>query len=279
MFKYLANRFHRYNLITSFFIILVLILWVYPFIWLIFASFKFPLDLFKSGASLLPKVWTLGNYARAWVQARFSTYFFNSTYYAVSATALSVFIAGMCGYVLARYTFPGSKLLYGLILSMLFLPSASSVVPIFELMRRLGLLNTPFSIILVMGGGGAFTVLLFVGYFKNIPPDMYDAAIMDGANFPQQFWLVLPLAKPIIATTVIFTFMNAWHEFFIPLIFTLSTPRLRTLAVGLRAFEGQFSFDWSGFAAATVISILPIIVVFVIFQDYFVNGLSGAVKG
>ncbi len=279
MIKYFANRFRRYNLITWLFIGLVLLLWVYPFIWLIFSSFKLPLDLFKSGASLLPKVWTLDNYSRAWVQARFSTYFFNSTFYAVSSTTLSVFIAGMCGYVLARYNFPGSKLLYGLILSMLFLPTASSVVPIFELMRLLKLLNTPWSIILVMGGGGAFTVLLFVGYFKNIPQDMYDAAIMDGANFPQQFWLVLPLAKPIIATTVIFSFMGAWHEFFIPLIFTLSTPRLRTLAVGLRAFEGQFSFDWSGFAAATVISIFPIIIVFVLFQDYFVNGLSGAVKG
>jgi ABC-type glycerol-3-phosphate transport system permease component len=279
MTKYLTNRFNRFNIIASFFIILVLLIWIYPFIWLVFASFKLPLDLFKSGASLLPKVWTLDNYARAWVQARFSTYFFNSTYYAASATGLAIFIAGMCGYVLARYNFPGSKLLYGLILSMLFLPTASSVVPIFTLMRQLKLLNTPYSIILVMGGGGAFTVLLFVGYFKNVPQDMYDAAIVDGANFVQQFLLVLPLAKPIIATTVIFTFMSTWNEFFIPLIFTLSTPKLRTLAVGLRAFQGQFSFDWSGFAAATVISILPIIVVFVIFQDYFVNGLSGAVKG
>ena len=279
MKKFLTNRFNRYNLIASFFIILVLILWVYPFIWLIFASFKLPLDLFKSGASLLPKAWTLANYARAWVQARFSTYFINSVLYSVSATTLSVFIAGMCGYVLARYTFPGSKLLYGLILSMLFLPAASSAVPIFELMRKLGLLNTPYAVILAMSGAGAFITLLFVGYFKNIPQDMYDAAIVDGANFLQQFWLVLPLAKPIIATTVIFSFMGSWNDYFMPLIFTLSSPNLRTLAVGLRAFEGQYSFDWSGFAAATVISILPIIVVFVLFQNYFVNGLSGAVKG
>lgn len=279
MIQYLTNRFNRLSLIAAFFLILVLLVWMYPFIWLIFASFKLPLDLFKSGAALLPKVWTLENFARAWVQAKFSIYFVNSTVYSVSATGLSVFIAGMCGYVLARYRFPGSKLLYGLILSMLFLPAASSVVPIFQLMRVLKLLNTPYAIILVMAGGSAFTTLLFVGYFKNIPQDLFDAAIVDGANFVQQFWLVLPLAKPIIATSVIFTFMSSWSEFFMPLIFTLSTPRLRTLAVGLRAFQGQYSFDWSGFTAATVISILPIIVVFVMFQNYFVNGLSGAVKG
>ncbi len=279
MVRYFANRFNRYNLIASAIILAALLIWVYPFIWLIFASFKLPLDLFKSGASLLPKVWTLENYARAWVQAHFSTYFLNSTYYSVSATALSVLISGMCGYVLARYVFPGSKLLFGLILAMLFLPAAASSVPIFELMRQLKLLNTPYSIILVMAGGSGFTTLLFFGYFKNIPQDLYDAATVDGANFVQQFWLVLPLAKPIIATTVIFTFKGAWDEFFMPLIFTLSTPKLRTLAVGLRAFEGQYSFDWSGFAAATVIAIFPIILVFICFQKYFVNGISGAVKG
>ena len=279
MIKYLSNRFHRLNLITIIFLSLVVLIWIYPFIWLLFASFKTPMDLFSSGASLLPKLWTSDNYSRAWVQAKFSMYFFNSTFYSVSATSLSVLIAGMCGYVLARYQFPGSKLVYGLILAMLFLPAAASAIPIFELMRNIKLLNTPYSVILAMVGGGGFTTLLFMGYFRNIPHDMYDAAIVDGANFVQQFRLVLPLAKPIIATTVIFTFMGSWNEFFMPIIFTLSTPKLRTLAVGLRAFNGEFSFDWSGFAAATVISILPIILVFVLFQNYFVNGISGSIKG
>ncbi len=279
MIRYLSNRFNRYNLLASFFLLLVLLAWMYPFIWLVFASFKLPLDLFKSGASLLPKVWTLENYARAWVQAHFSSYFFNSAYYSVAATFLSVFIAGMCGYVLARYKFPGSRLLYALILAVLFLPTAASVIPVFTLMKNIKLTNTPYAVILAMTGGGGLTTLLFVGYFKNIPQDLYDAATMDGANFIQQFGLVLPLAKPIIATTAIFTFMASWNEFFMPLIFTLSTPKLRTLAVGLRAFQGEFSFDWSGFAAATVISVLPIILVFILFQQYFVNGLSGSVKG
>ncbi len=108
MRKIFFNRFGLYNFIAWFLLILVLFIWMYPFIWLIFASFKLPLDLFKSGASLLPKVWTFENYVRAWVQAHFSIYFLNSTYYSIAATGLSVFIAGMCGYVLARYQFPGS---------------------------------------------------------------------------------------------------------------------------------------------------------------------------
>ena len=144
---------------------------------------------------------------RAWVQAHFSSYFFNSTFYSVSATGLSVFIAGMCGYVLARYQFPGSKLLYGLILAMLFLPAAASAIPVFTIDEKsetaqYAIFGNSCNDWAVVG----FTTLLFVGYFRNIPHDMYDAAIVDGANFVQQFSLVLPLAKPIIATTVIFTF-------------------------------------------------------------------------
>jgi len=279
MFQYLSNRFHRLNLVAVSVLSVVILFWLYPFIWVIFASFKTPMDMFGSGAGLLPKQWTVDNFVRAWEQAKFSRYFLNSTFYAVSSTTLSVLIAGMCGYVLARYKFPGSRLIYGSILAMLFLPTASTIIPVFQLMKQLTLLNTPYAVILAMVGGGGLSTLLFVGYFKNVPHDLYDAAIVDGASFIQQFMLVLPLAKPIIATTAIFSFMNSWNEFFMPLVFTLSTPQLRTLAVGLRAFNGEYSFDWSGFAAATVISVLPILVVFVLFQNYFVNGLSGAVKG
>lgn len=279
MWRLITHRLFRYNLIVWVLLGGALLVWAYPFAWVVFSAFKTPLDLFGSGVNLLPKVWTLDNFVRAWTQAKFSTYLLNSAYYSCSATALSVIIAGMAGYVLARFQFPGSRLIYGLILAMLFLPGAASIIPVFQLMRGLHLLNTSYAVILTLVGGGGFSTLLFVGYFKNIPSDLYDAAVMDGADFVQQFLLILPLARPIIATTVIFTFMGAWNEYFTPLVFTFSRPELRTLAVGLRAFEGQFAFDWSGFTAATVISVLPTLIIFIIFQDYFVNGLAGAVKG
>jgi ABC-type glycerol-3-phosphate transport system permease component len=216
---------------------------------------------------------------RAWSKAQFNRYLLNSVIYAVCSTSISVIVSALAGYVLARYKFPGSRFLQLLILAMLFLPTATSILPVFDLMQKLGILNTPFAVILALSGGVGFSAILFQGYFRNIPQDLYDAAMVDGASFLQQFRLVLPLARPIIATSVILGFNSAWQDYFTPLVFTLGRPELRTLSVGLRAFTGQYSVDISGFAAATTISMVPIIIVFIIFQRQFVNGLAGAVKG
>jgi raffinose/stachyose/melibiose transport system permease protein len=273
------NRLDRLNLITSILLVIVCLFWLYPFVWPIFSAFKDSSEMFRAGWRLWPEVWTLDNFVRAWSKAQFNRYLINSIVYAVCSTSISVGVSALAGYVLARYKFPGSRFLQILVMSMIFLPTATSILPVFDLMQKLQLLNTPFAIILALSGGVGFAAILFQGYFRNIPQDMYDAAMVDGANFIQQFWLVLPLARPIIATNVIMGFNAAWQDYFTPLVFTLGKPELRTLSVGLRAFTGQYSVDISGFAAATTISILPIIIVFMIFQRQFVNGLAGAVKG
>jgi raffinose/stachyose/melibiose transport system permease protein len=273
------HRLGRLNLITTIILAIVCFFWLYPFFWPIFSSFKSSAEMFRSGWHLLPEVWTLENFARAWVKAQFNRYLINSIIYSVCSTSISVGVSALAGYVLARYKFPGRRFLQILIMAMIFLPTATSILPVFDLMQKLGLLNTPFAIILALSGGVGFPAILFQGYFRNIPQDLYDAAMVDGANFFQQFRLVLPLARPIIATNVIMGFNSAWQEYFTPLVFTLGKPELRTLSVGLRAFTGQFTVDISGFAAATTISMIPIIVVFIIFQRQFVNGLAGSVKG
>lgn len=273
------TRFGRLNWITSIVLIIVCMIWLYPFVWPIFSSFKSSGEMFRAGWHLWPEHWTLDNFVRAWSKAQFNRYFINSVIYAVSSTSISIVVSAMAGYVLARYKFPGSRALHLVIMGMLFLPTATSILPVFDLMNRLGILNTPYAVILALSGGVGFSTLLFMGYFKNIPQDLYDAAMVDGASFIQQFRLALPLAKPIIATTAILGFNSAWQDYFTPLVFTLGKPELRTLSVGLRAFTGQYSVDISGFAAATTISIVPIIIVFIIFQRQFVNGLAGAVKG
>jgi ABC-type glycerol-3-phosphate transport system permease component len=273
------NRFARLNLITSVILVVVCLIWLYPFVWPIFSSFKSSDEMFRAGWRLWPQHWTLDNFIRAWSKAQFNRYLLNSVLYAVTSTAISVIVSALAGYVLARYKFPGSRFLQLLILAMLFLPTATSILPVFDLMQKLGILNTPFAVILALSGGVGFSSVLFQGYFRNIPQDLYDAAMVDGASFLQQFRLVLPLARPIIATSVILGFNSAWQDYFTPLVFTLGRPELRTLSVGLRAFTGQYTVDISGFAAATTISMVPIIIVFVLFQRQFVNGLAGAVKG
>ncbi|RME71463.1 MAG: carbohydrate ABC transporter permease [Chloroflexi bacterium] len=280
MLNHRLTRLTRYNLILVFLLLVIGLIWIYPFLWVVFAAFKGQREMFTAGARLWPYEWVFDNFSRAWIKANFRQYFFNTVLYSTAATVIELIKASMCGYVLARYRFPGRDFLYRLILATLFVPIATVIIPQFVLIKALGLLNTRLGVILALSGGaGALYVLLFTGFFASIPEDIFDSARIDGANFFQTFRLVLPLTRPVIATVIIFQFMHTWNEFNIPLIFTFSKPELRNLAVGMYAFQGEYSFDWTGFAAGTVISVIPVLLVFLAFQNYFVRGLSGAVKG
>jgi raffinose/stachyose/melibiose transport system permease protein len=273
------RRFTRYNLITVTLLLLVGFIWVYPFLWAISGAFKTQLGLFTSGASLIPDQRNLSNFQRAWVTAGFGTYFFNTVFYSCAATVVEVFKSALCGYVLARYRFPGRTLLYTLIVWTLFIPIASILLPQFLVVESVGLLNTQAGVILALSGAaGALYVLLYVNYFRTMPAELFDAAMVDGAGFVQLFWLAFRLATPVTAVVIIFNFIATWNNFIIPLIYTLSTPTLRNLAVGLLSFQGEYSFDWTGFAAGTVIAIIPVLIVFLSVQGFFVRGLQGAVK-
>jgi ABC-type glycerol-3-phosphate transport system permease component len=123
-------------------------------------------------------------------------------------------------------------------------------------------------------------VFLFAGYFRQLPKELEEAARIDGAGFFRTFWQVmLPLAKPAIATAIILSLMRVWNSFLIPLVLTLARPELRTLAVGVYSFQGENMTDWSGMAAASTISLVPIVVIFLLLQRYFVEGVAGAVRG
>ncbi|MEJ3651502.1 carbohydrate ABC transporter permease [Actinomycetes bacterium KLBMP 9759] len=270
----------RANLIALPILIVVGPVWIYPFLWTVSAAFKTQAGLFSGGANLIPDLLDLSNFERAWVNAGFDRYLLNTVIYSVSSTLIELVKAALCGYVLARYEFPGRVLLHRMIVATLFVPVASIIIPQFVLVEQLGLLNTRAGVILAMSGSaGALYVLLFTGFFSSVPNDLFDAAKMDGAGFLRTFRLVLPLAKPIIAVVVIFQFVSNWNEFNIPLVFTLAQPDLQNLAVGMLSFKGEHAVDWTGFAAGMTISFAPMLVVFLIFQKYFVNGLAGAIKG
>jgi ABC-type glycerol-3-phosphate transport system permease component len=257
----------------------VSLVWVYPFLWVIFTAFKERREAFTAGASLIPTTWIFDNFPRAWVEAGVSRFFVNTVIYAGSSTVIELLKAALCGYILARYQFPGRTLLYRLIVATLFVPVASIIIPQFELVGSLGLLNTRAGVILALSGAaGALYVLLFVGFFEAMPRELFDAAKVDGAGFVRTFRLVLPLAKPIIAVVVIFNFIAGWNEFNIPFVFTLSQPELQNLAVGMKAFQGDNALDWTGLSAGMVFALVPMLVIFLAFQNYFIRGLAGAVK-
>ncbi|MEV4176998.1 carbohydrate ABC transporter permease [Nonomuraea sp. NPDC049709] len=255
-------------------------LWVYPFLWLVSASLKSSSEIFGSGLGLLPAEPVWENYARAWTEVGFSSYFVNTLITTVGTVLLVVVRSALAGYVLGRYDFAGKKLLIGLFLVTFFLPEGYTIIPITQLTDQLSLLNTHAGVILGLGAGGQIaSTLLYAGYFRRLPKELEETARLDGAGHLTVFFRVmLPLAWPITATVVILTYLFAWNVYLLPLVFTLSEPDLRTLAVGMTVFVGERGTDWSGMAAAAVISLIPVVAVFVALQRKFVDSIAGAVK-
>ena len=255
--------------------------YMFPFLWVLAGSFKTPGEFFSSGLSLLPKQFLWSNYVYAWNVGNLGTYFLNTIFVTVLTTSLVVLLSSMAGYVLSRTTFPGKRLALGGMLALMFLPGGYTIIPLFDLVHRMGLLNTLWSIILVQAAGGMiFNALLFMGFFATIGKEMEEAAVVDGASLPVIYWrIMLPLAKPMIATVGMFQFMINWNAFWIPLVFTVTNPALRTMAVGMYAFVGENSTGWTYIAAGAVMSILPIMMVFFFLQRYFVEAVAGAIKG
>jgi raffinose/stachyose/melibiose transport system permease protein len=259
-------------IITTLILIPISVLWIYPFLWTSNEIF--------AGLGLIPADPQFGNYSRAWTDANIGKYFLNTVIVTVGSILIVLITVSMMGYVLGRFQFPGKKLIIIAFAVTVFLPEGYTIIPVFELVNKLGLANSLAGVTLPQAGGAhVVMVLLFAGYFSQLPKDLEEAAVVDGAGFFRVFWeVMLPLAKPIVATTIILQFMNSWNAFLVPLVLTLSRPDLRTLAVGIYAFQGEFFTDWSGMAAAATISLAPIVIVFLFLQRYFVEGIAGAVK-
>jgi ABC-type glycerol-3-phosphate transport system permease component len=256
------------------------ILWMYPFLWTLGSSLKSVNGFFNEGLSIIPKEFAWSNYVNAWNEASFGQYFLNTVIVTVATVILTAIFTAMAGYVLARRQFPGKRLVIGLIALTLFLPHGYTIIPVFDIVQRLDLLNTLWSIIIVQTAGGmVFSTFLFMGYFSSLNHEMEDAARVDGAGFHQVFWrVILPMSTPMLATVALFTFIGTWNSFLIPLVFTLGQPELQTLAVGMFAFIGQNSTQWTFLCAGSVITLAPVMLVFVLLQRYFVNAIAGAVK-
>jgi raffinose/stachyose/melibiose transport system permease protein len=254
--------------------------WIYPFVWVLSASVKGQLEVFSAGLQLLPEAFRWENYARAWVDADFGTYMLNTILVTAFTVAIVVVRCAMAGYVLARYSFLGRKFVVAVLVGTLFVPAGYTIIPVVELTQRLGLLNSLTGMVIALAGGGhVAAVLLYMGYFRGIPRELEEAAVIDGAGFGTVFFRVmLPLAGPVTATVVVLTFLATWNAFLLPLVFTFSRPDLRTLAVGMQAFVGENSVDWPGMAAAATLSLLPIVALFLFLQRYFFEGIAGAVK-
>lgn len=258
----------------------LVLVWCYPFAWLISASLKGQQEIFSKGLNLIPEELLIENYMRAWGAAGFDNYMLNTALVTIGTVVLVVFHSALSGYVLGRFQFIGRNLVVGVLAATLVVPVGLTIIPIVDFASALGLTSSRLGIILALSGSGqAAAILLYAGYFRGLPNELAESAQLDGAGFFRTFFSVmLPLAGPVTATVSVLTFLTAWNSFLIPLVFTFGSPELRTLPVGMLAFVGSNETDWSGMAAAATISLLPVVVFFFFMQRYFVEGIAGAVK-
>jgi ABC-type glycerol-3-phosphate transport system permease component len=255
--------------------------WVYPFLWAVASSLRSQAGFIDEGLGLIPKELDWQNYVDAWTGASFSSYFLNSVIITACTVAGTLLLTSMSGYALARSSFPGKRAILLVIVITLFLPRGYTIIPVYDLITRLHLLNTLWSVVVVqVAGGMVFNTFLFMGYFITIARELDEAAQVDGAGFNRIYWYVmLPLARPMLATLGLFAFIGSWNDFFTPLVFTLGQPQLRTLPVGLYAFVSQTSTNWTALCAGSIITLAPIVLVFVFAQRHVIDAVAGAVKG
>ncbi len=273
-----AVSFHAFSLIFGFFMI-------YPLLWLVASSFKSNDTMFTNTYSLIPQTWdAIKNYASGFAGVggvSFATFFFNSIFVTVVGTALTIFVSLITAYALARIEFIGSKLWFGCVMMTLMIPSQVMIVPQYIILRKLNLVDTKIALILPWAFGYAFFIFQMVQFFRGIPKELDEAAMLDGCGrIGILFRILAPIAQPSIITCSIFAFYWIWQDFFQPLIF-ISSPKNYTIPLALNMYLDPNSYNnYGGLFAMSVVSIIPVILFFICFQKYIVEGIaSDGIKG
>jgi len=255
---------------------------VFPMVWLLYTAFKPTSELFASAWSL-PVEWKLDNFVEAWSEARIGDFFWNSLFVTISTLLVQLFVGSMASYSLAKYRFRAQGILYyGFLAGMMF-PLFLGIVPLFFLVKSLGLLNSHLGLIVVYAAFGIpFTVFVLTAFFRTIPTEIMEAGVMDGCGHFSLYWrIMLPLAKPGLTTVGIFTFISIWNEYILALVL-LSSSHLRTMPLGIAVlqFVQFYEVDFGALFAGLVIVMLPTLLCYVILQEQITKGMTvGAVKG
>lgn len=257
-------------------LIIIAIICAGPFLWLLSTSFKsgqniYDLQLFYKNPSLI-------NYIGVINFMNLPMYFTNTAIITVGAIVLDVILSSMCAYPLACMNFPGKKIVFGALISTMILPAAAGLVIKYLTISSAHLLNTYLGVILPTSVS-VFSIILMRQSYLNVPKELMDAARIDGASEVKTWWkIMLPEIRATISTVVIFDFIAHWNDFLWPII-VLQDPQKYPIATALQYLNGQFNYKFGYIAAGTIISIIPVIIIFVAFQKNYIEAVSGAVKG
>ena len=263
-------------------VLVLMLLWTaIPFYWMIATSLKYDKEIYGYEATLIPQRTTLANYATVFRETPYLLYLRNSVAVAVGSTVLSMIIAVLGAYAIARLNFPGRAFLARSLVFTYLVPTSLLFIPMFALMSVLRLTDSLHGLIIAyLGFDVPFCTWLLMGYFKSVPAELEEAARVDGCNRVGALMrIVLPMSLPALAVVTFFSFTHAWNEFLYAHVFT-STTNARTVTTGLVNFMSQDVFFWGPLMASTVMSALPPVLMFLVFQRWVVKGLTlGGVKG
>jgi len=257
-----------------------LIVWVVivclPLVWVLISSFKTTKEVFASPFNL-PANWNFDNYVSAWTTAGIGTYFFNTVIVVTSALVIVMVLGAMCAYVLARFEFKGNKFIYYMMLAGLAFPIFLAIVPLFFVLKSFGVLNTlPGLIITYVAFALPFTVFFLYAFFKALPQEVAEAAAIDGAGPWRIFFqIMLPMARPGMASVAIFNFLGLWNQFLLPVALNTKDGNY-VLSQGMAKFASQagYAVDFGALFAAVVITVAPVLVVYIIFQRQLQGSVS-----
>ncbi len=256
---------HTFLIISSF-------IMVVPFLWMISSSLKTTNEMYMFPPKWIPSNIMWENYVYMFQSAPWGIYSLNSVKVTVLVVIGHIIVSAMGAYAFARLKFPGRNILFFLILATMMIPYHVTMIPTFKLLRYLGWLNTHWALI-VPPLFGAFGLFLLRQFFLSIPKELEEAARIDGASYPRIFFsVILPISLPSLTTLAIFTFMNQWNDFLAPLIY-INDDYLKTLPLGLATFQGTYTTQWNYLMAGAFIVLLPIIIIYIFAQRYFIEGV------
>ena len=260
---------------------MALVITVFPFYWMLNTSLKPATDVFVSPPTFGPSRWTLDAYASLFAHKPMARYFVNSLVVSLGSTALSVLLAALAAYGFTRFFVRGATAFIVFLLFTKMLPETLLIIPYFRLMSDLGLLNTYWALILAYSSFALpFSVWMLIGFFRSIPREIDEAAIMDGAGVLQVFFrVILPLARPGLVAVALFTFLIAWNAYVWALVLTTDAS-MYVLSVGIANMVGEYRVQWNELMAAAMIAAAPVMVLYALLERHLVSAITaGAIKG
>ena len=262
------------------FMIALSVIMVAPLIWMLSTALKDASQVYAFPPVWLPHPLLWSNFRKAAEAAPFVAFFLNSAQVAILVTAGTVAFSALAAYAFARLRFPGKGIVFGILLATLMIPYTVRVIPLYAMFKGFGWINTHTPLIIPPILSDIFGVFLLRQFFMTLPFELDEAARMDGCSSFGIFWrIILPLAKPALATLALFTFRTSWNQFLPPLIF-INSPIKQLITVGLTIFQGEFQTQWNLMMAGAVVAVLPVLVLFAAAQKYFIRGIAlSGIKG